>query len=243
MKVSLCVFLVLTSLTYISCDGSSKYNYQYVYSASPEDKNTKTGSFHVSMTSDGKNNEWKTVINDEGDVDILEKIPILNNILQTNGEENKIKILRNNIRRRNPSNYRKSPVIYEWVSPSSDSQPSEEIFKNFPVPKEIFNDKVIPPRSPIPLYQRNNIIERPIDRTPENFLHPQEMVNSNFLQKMDFAIPWFGARYYEKHQPIPESVAPVDYVRNHAMNTYGNGRELFNEMQGKLNNLFKDFNF
>ncbi|CEF69309.1 Hypothetical protein SRAE_2000395900 [Strongyloides ratti] len=197
----------------------------------------------MSLTSDGNKNEWKTVINDDGNINILEKIPTLKNILQKYDNKNEDNLIhKSSIRKKNPTNYRRAPIIYEWTSPSKSN---EDIFNNF-----FTQDNSHEVNTPFKLSEKENeikfdttTINYPFNQKSLKFFQSPQYFNSHYNHKMDFSIPWFGARFFEKHQPIPSSVSLPDFVRQHTINTYGNGRHLFDEMQVKLNNLFKDFNF
>uniref|UniRef100_A0A0K0DUD1 Uncharacterized protein n=1 Tax=Strongyloides stercoralis TaxID=6248 RepID=A0A0K0DUD1_STRER len=241
------VILILLSIKYFSLgEETSKYNYRYLY-AYPEEGKEKTGSFHISLTSNGNKNEWRTVINDDGNIGILKKIPTLKSVFQKDDYKNKFNIINNkNVRKKYSTNYRKAPIVYEWTSPPNFQ---ENLFNNFLLSDN--NHKTNTPFSSLQTLE-NKKEENSSDKTlmnpssnqkVEQFLHSPEFFNSNFNQKIDFSIPWFGARFYEKHQPILNSIYPSDFVKQHAINAYGNGKHLFDEMQDKLNNLFKDLNF
>uniref|UniRef100_A0A0K0F214 Uncharacterized protein n=1 Tax=Strongyloides venezuelensis TaxID=75913 RepID=A0A0K0F214_STRVS len=247
MTLFLELFVLLVSTRYISLGKEvSNYNYRYLYSGLGKE-NRNSGSFHISMASDGRKNKWKTVINDDGNIEILEKVPVLKNIINNHKSDEKFNIVHGqNIRRKEITNYRRSPIIYEWTSPS-DSK--ETLFNTLPSPalnnvnnmnsksfKRLESNEIL--TSP-----ENTFMTQPLNQKHTKFLQPREFFNSNFNHKMDFSIPWFGARFFERHQPIPESTSPQDFVRQHTINSYGNGKLLFNEMQEKLNTLFKDLNF
>uniref|UniRef100_A0AC35TG01 Protein lifeguard 1 n=1 Tax=Rhabditophanes sp. KR3021 TaxID=114890 RepID=A0AC35TG01_9BILA len=237
---------------------TSNYNYGYVYTQPNEDK-SKTKSFQISVISNGTKSLWRTITDNREPVlaeshkpSEFKKVKNLINsqisLFKDFKGDNKVYPLFNTIKkvpgsvlsdiRRHQSLRRKPTMSSDWIATNTDGTKTNSLKNYYSANKNedvrqfnVIND---PTQIPNPFNSFSSQLQ------PFKFLElpKDEHPVKSFVQKMDFG--WFGSRYFERHSFIPSHLVQNSFVSEQTNNATFNDRNFFDEMQGKLNSMFKD---